>query len=104
VFSPEHRAKLVATQIRKRPPISLEHRAALSKAHRGVPKSPGHRAKIGAALRGKHIGVGRKHSPEHRAKISAGRRAYFARRTISGCPNLDPMNLKDSVREQDRQR
>jgi len=74
VFSPEHRARLVATQVRKRPPISVKHKTAISKANRGVPKSAEHRAKIGAARLGKHIGVGRVHSPEHRAKISSALR------------------------------
>lgn len=50
-------------------PLSRAQRDRLSAVHKGVRKTPEHRAKISAAL------AGRSKSPEHRDKIVAARRA-----------------------------
>lgn len=52
------------------PAMSAKTRAASSARHRGVPKSPEHRAKIAAALRGNKNGLGYKHTPENREKLA----------------------------------
>ena len=61
--------------------VSDEARAIMSAKHKGVPKSPGHRAKIKEALSGeKHYFFGKHHTKKTRAKISAsqsGEKHYF---------------------------
>jgi hypothetical protein len=57
---------------RRGKPLSREHRAKLSAAHKGKSKSPEHRAKLSASKSGEnHPFFGKALSPEHRAKISA---------------------------------
>ena len=66
VLSPEHRAKILASQLGRK--ATPEQRARMSAAHKGQKLSPEHIEKIASKKRG------RKLSPEHCAKIGDAHR------------------------------
>ena len=73
MLSPEYNLAPVSGNTRgiRLGPPSKEHRAKLSKAHKGKKLSDEHKAKIGVAKKGKRYLLGYKHTTEAKTKIGA---------------------------------
>jgi hypothetical protein len=78
-YSPETRAKMSAPRKNWKPHFSDEHRARLSAASRGKPKSANHRQQLSLAKRGKKRPP---HSAEWRANQREGMLRHFEGRRL----------------------
>jgi hypothetical protein len=74
VVNPSQITRDIRRELGKKRIVSEETRKKISAAHKGRPKSPEHRAKIGAKSKGRQTWLGRSPTREHRDKIASAHR------------------------------